>query len=123
MFPKYKAWDKKNKIMYEADKINILICPEEFICVQDFDGNALIDPEHVVLLLSTGKFDDNKNEIFDGHILETDLGIRVVSWNEESVGFKPFVEQIFSAVDTYSEWEFKNFKIIGNIYENPELRK
>ena len=83
--------------------------------------------EDVILMQSTGLFDKNGKEIFEGDILavETDdetLNVNVF-WDEEHALFmfesKQYNEKeaLAELLEDYSY----PFEIIGNIYENPEL--
>lgn len=68
--------------------------------------------DHVFTIMQfTGLHDRNGKEIYEGDILFQDdyrhlKPIFSVSWDEEEAGFFPFTT---------------GYKIIGNIYENPEL--
>lgn len=79
------------------------------------------------LMQYTGLKDKNGVEIYEGDIIKFSSNgygngkAMVVEWDKEFAGFLPFAEQIFQAADSYSEWEIESTKVIGNIYENPEL--
>lgn len=142
MVPKFKAWDKENDRM--------IYLSTEGVCFElDDDGINILDvsgdyPEdHVfpaidsVLMQSTGLKDKNGVEIFEGDVVNLLDSVQV---NEIDQG-GAFVDAHFDELDevhyiVFLDGGFKlsrtgfdvsichyveEFKIIGNIYENPEL--
>lgn len=118
MIPKFRAWDKTDKKMYLVDGINFNRGEFESIVV---GISFLRGADKVELMQSTGLFDKNRQEIFEGDILgtkdgslngvveyRTDLGM----WTNSLVRYNNFERLCSIASDR---------KIIGNIYENPEL--
>jgi len=106
---KFRAWNPHEKIM-DFD---------ELIPAQEvwFD-------EGTILMQYTGLKDKNGREIYEGDVVEVvghawrdDWGgiEEVVSWREDG-HFFPFGD------DDYA-FTGENVKVIGNIYENPELLK
>ena len=77
-----------------------------------------------VVLLSTGLKDKNGDEIYDGDILTDfgDVGPLYVEFSTEHAGFV-FMDKFDNGPPSYTpkEISYEQFKIIGNIYENPEL--
>lgn len=87
--------------------------------------NAKID--EFELMQSTGLFDKNGKEIFEGDILafETDEGILNVNiyWDSKHALFM-FKSEKYNEEELLAELVENNtypFEIAGNIYENPEL--
>lgn len=136
MIPRYRAWDKIHKIMYEVDDIMSIDFEEKEICVQtiyfeqglpdsrDLDYYGFDD---IVLMQSTGLRDKNDKEIFEGDILKvTNLSswLEVVSFNEDKAMFvsKELKREIEETplYDLFNTDIFE-IEIIGNIYTNPEL--
>lgn len=136
MIPRYRAWDKIHKIMYEVDDIIAINFEEKEICVQTIyfeqglpDSRDLdyYDFDDIVLMQSTGMRDKNDREIFEGDILKvTNLSswLEVVSFNSNKAMFvsketKRKIEET-PLYDLFNTDIFE-VEIIGNIYTNPEL--
>ena len=119
MIPRFRAWLKNDKEMIDVDEIHWYNGNFEFIG----DGitfQRLAD--EVELLQSTGFFDKNGKEIFEGDIFGTkkdgllngiieyreDLGM----WTNSLIRYNNFERLCNVASDR---------KIIGNVYQNPEL--
>lgn len=129
MIPRFRAWDKIHKTMYEADDIMYIDFEEKEICVKTlfFEKASRYDFDDIVLMQSTGFKDKNGKEIFEGDILKvTNLSswLEVVSFNEDKAMFvsketKRKVEET-PLYDLFNTDIFE-VEIIGNIYTNPEL--
>lgn len=118
MIPKYRAWDRETKSMngmaeiYRNRKQEIELHPRD---------------ENIILMQSTGLRDKNGKEIFEGDILsvETDEeNVKVeVSWDSKHALFV-FESKKYNEKEPLAELFEDNsypFKIVGNIWENPEL--
>lgn len=120
---KFRAWDKKFNIMSEVKSIDY-----RAECVELSDGELYLqDFSKVELMKSTGVFDKNGEEVFEGDILgiETDEGkINVnVFWDNKHALFM-FKSKKYNETNALGELLEDNaypFVIIGNIYENPKL--
>lgn len=128
MIPRFRAWDEKNKEMFE-DTFAVTESGGVVTVEQDFITNApdYIFVDHLTLMQSTGLTDKNGKEIFEGDILniETDEeNVKVeVSWDNKHALFV-FESKKYNEKEALGELFEDNpypFKIIGNIYENPEL--
>ena len=125
MIPRYRAWDKEFKEMVQVDA---LVFEEQLIKATYKNGNVVKeDLKNYVLMQSTGLTDKNGKEIFEGDILsiETDKeNVKVeVSWDSKHALFV-FESKKYNAKDALGELFEDNpypFKIIGNVWENPEL--
>lgn len=123
MIPRYRAWDKIHKTMYEVDDIMSIDFGKSKISVKTlfFEQTNRYDFDDIVLMQSTGLTDKHGKEIFEGDIIDsTDVFLTGVIEFRVSLGM--FVSDLV---------EYKNFerlcniasssKIIGNIWEHPEL--
>ena len=118
MIPRFRAWDRETKSMngmaeiYRNRKQEIELHPRD---------------ENIILMQSTGLRDKNGKEIFEGDILsvETDEeNVKVeVSWDSKHALFV-FESKKYNEKEPLAELFEDNsypFKIVGNIWENPEL--
>lgn len=116
---KFRAWDKKKKIMVHFEHPEI--CDEyAFLAFSPKEEkynnicgfvNEGIEFEPLILMQYTGLKDKNGKEIYDGDILKQPSEIYrlfVVEWDK----FR------WKGI-----WRHKKADVIGNIYENPELLK
>lgn len=131
MIPRFRAWNKATKEMYEADDIIAINFEEKEICVQTIyfeqglpDSRDLdyYDFDDIVLMQSTGLRDKNDREIFEGDVIKVNYWLEVVSFSEEKVMFVS-KEIGFPETSLYDLFNSDIFtvEIIGNIYENPKL--
>lgn len=126
MIPKFRAWDKTNKGIYLVDEI--IWNNGKF----DSIWNAItlyLRADEVELMQSTGLFDKNGKEIFEGDIITNGTAIVDVK-SHQTLGFYTVVngeERFFGSNTSIKDFEndveeFSSVtEIIGNIYENMEL--
>ena len=123
MIPKYRAWSKATKAMYEdGDIVDVDIEKKEILVkTTSYKRLSYSFLGDVELMASTGFRDNDGKDIFRGDIvmsrsglfkgiisLRQDLGAYVI----KLIGYKDFVR--LSTVANTTE-------VIGNIDENPEL--
>lgn len=125
MIPKFRAWDKEFKEMVQVDA---LVFEEQLIKATYKNGNVVKeDLKNYVLMQYTGLTDKNGKEIFEGDILsiETDEeNVKVsVFWDSKHALFMAESKK-YNGKGALAELVEDNdypFKIIGNVWEDPEL--
>lgn len=103
---KFRAWDTKRNRWCDSFSVN---------------GVGAVDAsEGVILMQYTGLKDKNGKEIYEGDVVKWGAGVK------ETVIFRD-AKFCIEGIDSYSipllKNDCKDFEIIGNIYENPELLK
>lgn len=130
MKQKFRAWDTTNKEMF---KDTFAITESGQVVVVD-QSSVFVSPDYVfvdnlVIMQSTGLFDKNNKEIFEGDIIANGPDVMCMK-RHNTLGFyvekKGRVEFIaYGAVLEEFEEDAKeiadSLEIIGNVYENPEL--
>ena len=126
MIPKYRVWLpdfnqmlRVKALVFEKDKTR---------CVCGYSFDFYLEDENATIMQSTGLFDRNGKEIFEGDIVqfedcytETDflyVNTGIVEWSQGSftITNRDSVE-----MGDLLDGEFLDVTIIGNVYENPEL--
>ena len=118
---KFKLWDKKSNNWWDD---GFAISENGEILIPDSDDSyKLADQDQFILVHFTGLKDKKGVEIFEGDIVRS----RVNAGNDIFENWQNLDEEVYfgggafypvSMVDTEKEYE-----VIGNIYENPELLK
>lgn len=120
MIPKFRAWDKRDKIIYLVEEIH-------WYCGDfDFIGDGITFQrlsEEVELMQSTGLHDKNGKEVFVGDVIKCTRGCLHEVYIEKEYG-GTYVGGMPAIYLKGIRWGYAwtgDEKIIGNIYENPEL--
>ena len=116
--PRYRIWDKKynrwNTGRPSMDKLFVLI-----------DRTILeFNSDRYILQTSTGKFDKNGVEIFEGDIVRCDFVDECFSNNKYGETGKCSIDtslDIPSCGGPEGSDYYNNIEVIGNIFKNPEL--
>lgn len=123
MIPRYRAWDKSTKVMYDDGDIVSIDIEKSQIYVKTpfFEQLSCYNFRDIDLMQSTGFTDNDGKDIFRGDIvtsrgglfkgvvsLRQDLGVYVINL----IGYNHF-ERLCNVADSTH--------IIGNIWENPDL--
>ena len=129
MIPKFRAYDSGSlSRMYQPDEV-MVGNGDIWIIDEDSVAGEWIVNNDIHLMQSTGLFDRNGQEIFEGDIITNGIDIVDVR-NHETLGFYTMVngrEVFFGHGTSIKEFEkdIEGFteitEVLGNIYENPEL--
>lgn len=137
---KFRVWDKKLKLLGNVSYIDF---KNKKIIYHNYNGlfNYYVNFEDVEIMQSTGLFDKYGVEIYEGDIVkfpelydfydfEEGVTVNVASVVKKGncftldnfVGEDGATERELENYEcTFDDLDFKNFEIIGNIYENKEL--
>lgn len=131
---KFRVWDKYEKQMYPLSSIDYDIFSQEIRIIAIGHKNGMCtsynknhnsekcDITALELMQYTGLHDKNGKEIYEGDIVGDNKIKWIVKWNKHRMGFSlyPTTKQLYDEMPINVENEL-GFKILGNIYDNPEL--
>ncbi len=125
MSPKFRAWDSVKKEMFkdtfaitESGQV-VVVEQESIVCPPDY-----VFVDHLAIMQSTGLFDRNGQEIFEGDILYGYAGEdfwEIVEFDTEEGKWIRKDIWYNSKLGLSENNEF--MEIVGNIYENQEYLK
>ena len=126
MIPKYRMW---NEIISRLHSVDVLYFDREVAQYKDEVGvSRLIKFQNAILMQSTGLYDKNGKEIFEGDIvqfedyyMESDLPYinnGIVEWSQ---GRFNITNRCSVDMEDLLDGEFLDLTTIGNIYDNKEL--
>jgi len=99
---KLKAWMINEQEMWAMESLMLMQYHKP--------SDNIFNDESMVLLQSTGKTDTNDVEAYEGDIIKSEDDVLTIIHSVTQVMF-----------DDKTRQAFKNFEILGNMYENPEL--
>lgn len=120
MIPRYRAWDKLNNEMYVVEQINFNRGEFESI---GYGITFLRGADEVKLMQSTGLCDQEGTEVFEGDILHHQIQTEytfIVKYDKDKGRWYGDGLSRTYRIDITKEF-LPYYKVIGNIYENPEL--
>lgn len=130
MILKFKAWIKEEKCFADYIETIRYYAKEIDLCWGGICESDCFDFEDVIFTQSTGLFDRNGQEIFEGDIVTDGDVISDIKYHQ-TLGFYMIGKYGFSVpfgqgvdVEYFEEFAVhvsKTFEVIGNIYENQEL--
>ena len=118
---KFRAWDTEKQ---EMATVNFIGLNDYEVGMEDEECRRwrATYPYVCRLMQYTGVKDKNGREIYEGDIVEYKNEYHVIEWDDCKFMAKGFY---CSSQDTpddfFSEFAYTNCKVIGNIYENPDL--
>nr|DAX75927.1 MAG TPA: YopX protein [Caudoviricetes sp.] len=127
MIPKFRAWDSAKKEMFkdtfaitESGQV-VVVEQEDVMSPPDY-----VFVNHLVIMQSTGLFDKNNKEIFEGDIVRQ-VRTQPTTENKTITGGVTMLEGAWVIMNdceqlaSYLWSETDENEVLGNIYENPEL--
>ena len=121
---KFRVWDKEEKIMFPPATLEEIVDNIDMglpvnITGWGCDGCNMGDQDRFVWLQYTGLKDWHGKEIYEGDIVKFTRTKNVPRWNDS-------IEVVENMYEIFNHcWEggldYEDIKVIGNIYENPEL--
>ena len=132
MIPKFRAWLKELKTMFEVKSLVFTLNLATIVSKNDLVPSRTCAFDDIILMQSTGLFDVNDKEIFEDDIVKT---TRFFGRADESGGFYEYEKELIGIVkqlegtwviDTekgavYLWSDIDENEILGNIWENPKL--
>ena len=140
MIPKFRAWDKKRKTMYEV--CNLILnqypkqkVPQVWANLWAFDvikqKAFLLHAEDIELMQFTGLYDSHDKPIFEGDVVKSEWqhdGVDCHDWDAVAPvaydeGMACFImkkigeDEIFLPFHDFDRNELYSLEVIGNIYE------
>lgn len=125
MIPKYRVWDKELQTMLYVSLIDFkkgVLVGEHW----EFGETNFMSFDEIVLMQSTGLFDKNNKEIFEGDVVRQ-VRTQPTTENETITGVVTMIEGAWLIMNdneqlaSYLWSETDENEIIGNIYENKDI--
>lgn len=127
---KFRAWDKAdNKMYYDAEKTYDFIGND----IMEESFGSLLHNDNYIVMQYTGLIDTNNKEIYEGDIVERlDLTPTKNYYGKVDVGVVEYKTSRYILKrkdDHYFDMSYDNifsisqYKVLGNIYETPDLLK
>lgn len=110
---KFRAWDVENQEMIDGD--SLAFDYYEPLCDQ------LRDSDEMKFMQFTGLKDRNGVEVYEGDVVKYLTHTAHVFWSPQDFGFVHYNEVIGGYAGLSFFTGYKDFEVIGNIHQHPEL--
>jgi uncharacterized phage protein (TIGR01671 family) len=125
---KFRGWDKiEHEMLFDGIEYELRLIShiyEAKTTDEALIGFTKLDFDRFELMQFTGLKDENEIDIYEDDIIQDFVGrIWIVKYNEKMASFTFHYQKDqnrYQSFQLFSEFQLP-FKIIGNIYENPEL--
>ena len=126
MIPRFRAWDKTTSKLHV---VNGIYCDNKKIHYIDDNRVRFVGFDNVIIMQSTGLFDRNGKEIFEGDIITNGKDVmcmkrhNTLGFYAEQKGKVEFIAEcaVLEEFEEDAKEIADSLEIIGNIYENQEL--
>lgn len=124
MIPKFRAWHKELKMMFEVKSLVYTLRLARLENRNNVFPSRTCSFDDIILMQSTGLKDKNDTEIFEGDVVE------YIDGEFSFIGkvIKSTLGTYVTGIDNHSFEDFtdettmiSDVSVVGNIYENPEL--
>ena len=120
---KFRAWIKEKKEMIDNARPDFFCKQLHYLCGNSAGGQDVlgVSTEDIELMQYTGLKDKNEKEIYEGDIFYTGSKkiLYVVEWIDCGLKGRQIKNKSWIGLDYWKD----DIKVIGNIYENPEVIK
>ena len=123
MIQRFRAWDKKTQTMLDVSLIDFkksVLIGEHW----EFGETNFINFDEIELMQSTGLFDKEGTEVFEGDILHHQIQTEytfIVKYDKDKCRWYGDGLSRTYRIDIAKRFLPHYYKVIGNIYENQEL--
>jgi len=112
---KFRAWDGER--LRDVWSLGWIEGELDYVSTTKYSGDA----EECEIMQYTGIKDEVGHEVCEGDIVDRLGMLGVVSWESEYTALGFYLktsDRLLDVINPYSSW---SLKVVGNIYENPEL--
>ena len=119
---KFRAWLKEKKEMIDNARPDFFCKQLNYLCGNSAGGQDVlgVSTEDIELMQYTGLKDKNNKEIYEGDIVTLHNSKYKVIFNSKEARFVLRDDEFESEI-SFTNNNNERMKIVGNIYENPEL--
>ena len=118
MIPKFRAWHRELNMMFEVKSLVFTLNLATIASKNDLVPSRTCSFDDIILMQSTGLFDKNGKEIFEGDVVEVFDSRYAVFYDNENASFRLKPRDKRWNTDYMSNYAHEaSFEIIGNIYE------